>query len=58
MPFDRRIIAMKMHNRFETQDTVHRDAICSGLSLETSRVRRLLCFLIARTSPYAFVGTG
>jgi hypothetical protein len=32
------LIAMERHNNFEKQDSIHRDAICSGLSLDTSRV--------------------
>jgi hypothetical protein len=32
------LIAMQMHNSFEKQDSIHRDAMCSGLSLDTSRV--------------------
>jgi hypothetical protein len=30
------LTAMEIHNSFEKQDSIHRDTICSGLSLETS----------------------
>jgi hypothetical protein len=36
-------IAMEMHNSFEKQDIIHRDARCSGLSLDTCRVWEILC---------------
>jgi hypothetical protein len=36
-------IAMEMHNGFEKQDNIHRDAMNSGLSLDTSRVWKILC---------------
>jgi hypothetical protein len=32
------LIAMEMHNSFEKQDSIHRDAMCPRLSLDTSRV--------------------
>ena len=28
---------IKMHKTFEKQDSIHRDTICSGLSLDTPR---------------------
>lgn len=40
-------IAMAMHNSFEEQDSIHRDAKSLGLSLDTSRVWKVLCRFIA-----------
>jgi hypothetical protein len=41
-------VATKMHNTFEKQDSIHRDAIFSGLSLEMFPIGRPLCIFIAR----------
>jgi hypothetical protein len=49
-------IAIKIHNRFEKQDSVHRDVVYSGLSLGTSLIRKTLCLCIARTFPSIFLG--
>jgi hypothetical protein len=40
-------IAMQMHNNFEEQDSIHRDAICSGLSLDASPVLKISCLSVA-----------
>jgi hypothetical protein len=49
-------IAITMHNRFEKQNSVHRDAIYSGLSLGTSLIWKTLCLSIARNFLSFFLG--
>jgi hypothetical protein len=48
-------ILMEMHNSFEKQDSIHRDVIYPGLSLDASRIWRILCFVIATKSSHAFI---
>jgi hypothetical protein len=47
-------VATKVHNTFERQDSICRDAVYVGLSLDTSLVGRLLCLFVARTLVYTF----
>jgi hypothetical protein len=42
-------VAIRMHNTFEKRNRIHRDAMNSMLSLDTSLVWRPLCTSIART---------
>jgi hypothetical protein len=49
---------MAMHNSFEKQDSIHGDAIYSGLSLYRSRAWKMLCLSIASVLLYAFGGRG
>jgi hypothetical protein len=49
-------VAITMHDRFEKHDSVHRDAIHSGLSLGTSSIWKTLCLCIVRTFPSIFLG--
>jgi hypothetical protein len=46
--------AMEMHNSFEKQDSVHRDAVHSGLFLDTCRVWKLSCVSTASMKLCAF----
>jgi hypothetical protein len=43
------LVAVEMHNSLEKQDSIHRDAICSRLSLNISRVWRVLCLSTVST---------
>ena len=49
---------IKMHKTLDKHDSIHGDSMCSGLSLDTPRSKRLLCLLIATTSLYALEGMG
>jgi len=43
-------VAIKMHNRFEKQDSIHWDAMFLQLSLDAALVWKPSCLAIARTS--------
>jgi hypothetical protein len=50
--------AMELYNTFEKQDSIQGDTIHRRLSLDTSRISRLLCLLIAPAPPVCCRGSG
>jgi hypothetical protein len=41
-------VAIEMHSLLDKQNTIHRDAIDAGLSLDTSLIWKPLCLLVAK----------